>query len=158
MIKSEDSSVPIMKLPPSPLKLLFQNMPTNKSSDLRHQYNTNLHYDAKASIYQNASDLRKRTTEAEQKLWPLLRNRQLLGKKFRRQHAIGKYVADFYCHECKLVIELDGSFHNTPEAKQYDQKRTMVLNEPGITVLRFWNKEIMEDIEKVLKKIADHLY
>ena len=133
-------------------------MPTNKSSDLRQQYNTNLHQGAKASIYQKASELRKRTTDAEQKLWALLRNRQLKGKKFRRQHAIGKYVADFYCHECKLVIELDGNFHNTTEAKQYDHARTIVLNELGITVLRFWNKEIIEDPEKVLKKISDHIH
>ena len=133
-------------------------MSDKNSSDLSAQYLSNLHQGAEPSTHQFARELRLTTTKAEQKLWPLLRNRQLLGKKFRRQHAIGKYVADFYCHECKLVIELDGSFHNTPEAKRYDEKRTMVLNELGITVLRFWNKEIMEDIEKVLKKIADHLY
>src|SRR5215217_5146139 len=98
-------------------------MPDKNSSDLSAQYLANLHYDAKPSIHQNASELRKRTTEAEQKLWTLLRNRQLKGKKFRRQHAISNYIADFYCHECKLVIELDGNFHNTTEAGQYDRQK-----------------------------------
>jgi very-short-patch-repair endonuclease len=131
-------------------------MPDKKSSDLSAEYLSNLHQNATHYIHQNAKELRRKTTVPEQKLWALLRNRQLNGKKFRRQHAIGKYIADFYCHECKLVIELDGYFHNTTAAKQYDQARTIVLNELGITVLRFWNKEIMEDIEKVLKTISDY--
>lgn len=133
-------------------------MPDKRSSDSREQYNINLHQNAKPFTYQNASALRKRTTEAEQKLWALLRNRQLKGKKFRRQHAIANYIADFYCHECKLIIELDGNFHATPKAKKYDQVRTTALNELGIIVIRFWNREIVEDIEKVLKRISDHLY
>lgn len=132
-------------------------MPHKKSSDSREQYNINLHQNAKPIIHQNANALRKRTTEAEQKLWSLLRNRQLNGKKFRRQHAILNYIVDFYCHESKLAIELDGNFHKRVEVKQYDQARTMALKETGISVLRFWNEEVLTDPGKVLKKISEHL-
>lgn len=132
-------------------------MPDKKSSDLSAEYRSNLHQNAKHYIHQNARELRRKTTEAEQKLWALLRNRQLNGKKFRRQHAILNYIADFYCHESKLVIELDGNFHKGVEAKQYDHARTMALKETGISVLRFWNEEVLTDIEKVLKKISEHM-
>jgi very-short-patch-repair endonuclease len=132
-------------------------MPPKKSAERSAQYNANLHYNAKNYIYRNAIQLRKRTTKAEQKLWVLLRNRQLNGKKFRRQHAIDNFITDFYCHECKLVVELDGRYHLSHEAKRYDTARTALLNELGITVLRFWNEEIIDDTEKVLKKISEHL-
>ena len=119
-----------------------------------HKYSGHLHLGAKASVHQHAKELRATPTEAEQKLWALLRNRQVKGKKFRRQHALADYVLDFYCHECKLAIELDGNHHNSDEAKEYDQARTVLLNEHGITVLRFWNKEVIKETEKVLQKIA----
>jgi very-short-patch-repair endonuclease len=101
------------------------------------KHSTNLHLGAKASLYQHAKDLRHSQTEAEQKLWSFLRNKQLKGKKFRRQHATAGYVVDFYCHECKLAIELDGNYHKSEEAKEYDEARTKLLNQYGITVLRF---------------------
>ena len=132
-------------------------MNTNKPSDLKEKFLSNLNQGSKASTQEYARELRSRTTEAEQKLWSLLRNRQLKGKKFRRQHAIGNYIVDFYCHECKLAIELDGNFHITKEAKEYDTARTGLLNELGITVLRFWNEEVIKDEESVLKKISAHL-
>ena len=121
----------------------------------KHIYN--LHLGAKASIHQNAKELRSRQTEAEQKLWSLIRNRQLKGKKFRRQHAITNYIVDFYCHECKLAIELDGNHHKKEIAKEYDKARTVLLDEYGITVLRFWNEEVLKDIGVVLNKIAFYL-
>jgi very-short-patch-repair endonuclease len=121
----------------------------------KHIYN--LHLGAKPSTHQNAKELRRKTTEAEQKLWALLRNRQLKGRKFRRQHAIANYIVDFYCHECKLAVELDGYHHKNDDVKEYDKARTALLNEYGITVLRFWNEEIIEETEAVLEKIALHL-
>lgn len=133
-------------------------MSDNKPTDLTDKYLSQLHQGARPSTHQNARELRHRETEAEQKLWALLRNRQLKGKKFRRQHAIANYVVDFYCNESKLAIELDGSFHNTPEAKEYDNSRTALLNEIGITVLRFWNEEVINDPKKVLQKISDCLH
>jgi very-short-patch-repair endonuclease len=86
-----------------------------------------------------------------------LRNRQLKQKKFRRQHAIAIYVLDFYCNECKLAIELDGEHHSAAEAKDYDSGRTLLLNEHGITLLRFWNTEVLNKTEKVLEKIMQYL-
>jgi len=132
-------------------------MDNNNTSDLRDKLLAKLHYGAKASTQEYARELRLRTTEAEQKLWSLLRNRQLKGKKFRRQHAIANYVADFYCNESRLVIELDGNFHTAAETKEYDKFRTNLLNELGITVLRFWNEEVIKDPGKVIKKISEYL-
>jgi len=132
-------------------------MNDDKPSDLTNKYLAKLHQGTKAATQEYARELRHRTTEAEQKLWSLLRNRQLKGKKFRRQHAIANYVADFYCNESKLVIELDGNFHTKAETKEYDKSRTNLLNELGITVLRFWNEEVIKDPGKVLEKISEYL-
>ena len=130
---------------------------SNKQPDSTIKYLGNLHQGAKPSTHKNARALRRRQTDAEQKLWALLRNRQLMGRKFRRQHAIVNYVADFYCHELKLVIELDGSFHITAEAKENDRLRTALFNELHITVLRFWNEQVISNPEKVLQKISDYI-
>jgi len=133
------------------------NMSSEKSTDLKAKYLGHLHQGSKALIQQYARELRLATTEAEQKLWSLLRSRQLKGKKFRRQHAVANYVVDFYCNECKLAIELDGRFHADPDAKAYDNSRTALLNELGINVLRFWNDEVMNDSAKVIEKISQHV-
>jgi type I restriction enzyme R subunit len=132
-------------------------MKTKKPSDLREKYLGSLHQGSKAIAQEYARELRLRNTEAEQKLWSLLRNRQFKGKKFRRQHAISNYIVDFYFNECKLVIELDGKFHTPGEAKDNDAARTALLNELGITVLRFWNEEVINDPAKVLEKISEYL-
>jgi len=132
-------------------------MKTNKPSNLRGKYLARLHHRSKASTQEYARELRLRTTEAEKKLWYLLRNRQLKGKKFRRQHAIANYIVDFYCSECKLVIELDGNFHTDEAAKDYDKSRTALLTELGITVLRFWNEEVISDPARVLIRIGNCL-
>src|SRR5258705_7758637 len=141
------------------IEIVEISAPMNKDEqpDLSLKYLANLHHGAKPSTFRNANKLRRSETQAEQKLWVLLRNRQLNGKKFRRQHAILNYVADFYCHESKLIIELDGNYHKSAEAAEYDQLRTAQLNEAGITVLRFWNEEIMNDPERVLERISDLL-
>ena len=123
-----------------------------------HYYSEHLHKGATADTHRRAKKLRSAETEAEKKLWSLLRNRQLKEKKFRRQHAYANYILDFYCHECKLAVELDGNQHLDPENKEYDKTRTRLLNEDGITVLRFWNKEVLNETEKVLERIADCLW
>ena len=120
-------------------------------------YNENLHRGSNVDTFQNARELREAETEAERKLWPLLRNRQLKGKKFRRQHAFSNYILDFYCHECKLAIEVDGQVHKNAENQQYDAARTTLLNDYGIKVIRFWNNEVLHETEKVLNKIAGYL-
>jgi very-short-patch-repair endonuclease len=102
----------------------------------------------------NAKQLRQKMTEAEKLLWSRIRNRQL-GVKFRRQTPIGRYIADFYCHEHKLIIELDGSQHL--EQAEYDQIRTDYFNAQGISVLRFWNNEVLCQLDDVLVKIKEAL-
>jgi len=102
----------------------------------------------------NAKQLRQNMTEAEKLLWSRIRNRQL-GVKFRRQTPIGRYIADFYCHEQKLIIELDGSQHL--EQAEYDQIRTDFFAAQGIGVLRFWNNEVLCQLDDVLVKIKEAL-
>ena len=119
-------------------------------------YNDNLHKGAIGKLYEFGRDLRQTSTEAEKILWEQLRNRKLNGLKFRRQHPLDKFVADFYCHEKRLVIELDGAVHDDKEVKEYDKTRTYILNELGITVMRFRNDEVINDMQKVLKMITEH--
>ncbi len=93
-------------------------------------------------------------TPAEKKLWQHLRNGQLNGAWFRRQHAVGRYVVDFFCAKSKLVIEVDGDVHADPKQAQYDAERTQWLNEQKeYQVIRFWNNEIFRNIESVLETI-----
>src|SRR5690242_7998633 len=95
--------------------------------------------------------LRNHSTDAENKLWFHLRNRNLANLKFRRQVIVGRYIADFLCHEIGLIIEVDGGQHI--EQLTYDKKRKLYLNQQGFKVLRFWNNQILEEIEEVLNEI-----
>ncbi len=96
---------------------------------------------------------RSNPTEAENILWQLIRGKQLDGYKFRRQHIIGNYIADFVCLNEKLVIEIDGLIHQLPENKQSDQERTQWLEKYGFTVLRFTNNQVQFETEQTLKSI-----
>jgi very-short-patch-repair endonuclease len=100
---------------------------------------------------QLARTLRKDSVPAEALLWKALRNRALGGFKFRRQHPIGRYVADFACVECKIAVELDGETH-LPR-KDADQKRTEILQADGWCVMRFWNNEIYDKLDPVKEAI-----
>ena len=111
-------------------------------------------YGAKRSIFQNAEVLRKDMTVAEKKLWDRL-NKSQLGVRFKAQHPIDIFIADFYCHKFKLVVEIDGGIHETQ--KEYDEGRTAELESWGLTIIRFSNKEVMNDIEKVVEMIKNHL-
>jgi very-short-patch-repair endonuclease len=117
------------------------------------EYNDNLHKGAIGKLYQYGRELRQSSTKAEKILWEYLRNRKLDGLKFRRQHPIDKFIADFYCHEKKLVVELDGAVHDDKMNAQYDEARTYELKGSGIKVIRFRNSEVENDIVVVLKKI-----
>jgi type I restriction enzyme, R subunit len=92
-------------------------------------------------------------TTAESALWEALRNRKLLGTKFRRQHQIGDYVVDFYCSEARLVIECDGSVHDSNEAWQHDQARDVYMISLGLRVLRFTNYQVLNELAQVLETI-----
>ena len=109
-----------------------------------------------AQLLENARNLRKEQTTAEQLLWKLLRNRQLNNLKFRRQHPVHEgFILDFYCHEALLAVELDGSLHDEAGQKDYDEMRTTILNELNIEVLRFRNSEVLRETERVLEAIAE---
>ena len=97
-----------------------------------------------------AIELRKVPTSAERKLWSRIRNDQL-GVTFRRQHAVGTYIPDFCSPKAKLIIELDGSQHLNQGA--YDEERTKYLESQGYKVIRFWNHQVMNDIEGVIRAI-----
>ena len=106
-------------------------------------------------VVQRSRELRNAPTEAELRLWKHLRNRQLGGYQFRRQHPAGPYILDFYCPEVKLAIELDGSQH--VERAEQDAERTEFLGRFGIKVLRFWNVEVFKNTDGVLQVILSEL-
>ena len=107
------------------------------------------------SIIENAKNLRKNITDLEYKLWKILKNRNFKGFKFRRQHPIGRYIVDFVCLEARLIIEIDGLHHQ--EQYNYDENRSNDLEKMGFTILRFWNKELINDFEKVKMAIYNQL-
>ena len=100
---------------------------------------------------QKAKILRHNQTEAEQKLWYYLRAHRFMGLKFKRQQPMGYYIVDFVCIEHKLIIELDGGRHQ--QQMEYDQQRTDWLNSQDYTVLRFWNHDVLQQIEVVLERV-----
>jgi very-short-patch-repair endonuclease len=104
-----------------------------------------------------ARTLRTASTDAELKLWHHLRNRQLAGHKFRRQHPVGGHVADFACIEAKLVIEVDGGQHFEDACARKDADRTRALNAAGFAVLRFDNRQVLAETQAVLQAIVKRL-
>ena len=113
-----------------------------------------LHLGADEEVFRKAHDLRHPMTEAEKLLWDKIRNRKLQGLKFRRQHPIHYYIADFYCHEKRLIVEVDGGIHTDEAVKEHDENRTAELDRLGITVIRFTNEQIFGQLEQVLKEIV----
>jgi very-short-patch-repair endonuclease len=116
---------------------------------------------SKQSLYRNiigfAKSNRKALTRAEAKLWQAIRNRKVDGFKFRRQHIIDQYVADFVCLEARLIIEVDGEIHNLKENPRLDKIRTERLNALGFLVIRFTNEEVLDATTLVVDKIRQHL-
>jgi very-short-patch-repair endonuclease len=106
-------------------------------------------------MQRRAAELRHNQTEAESKLWQALRAHQTEDVHFRRQHAIGNYIVDFCAVRRKLIIELDGSQHL--EQAEYDQQRSQFLQSKGYRVLRFWNSDVMNDLNGVIGVIQDAL-
>lgn len=110
-----------------------------------------------SGLIEEARELRKNQTTAEEIFWQLVRNRKFLNLKFRRQHQIGSYIVDFYCSEMNLIIEFDGEIHNTPEQQKHDSIRDKYLTSLGNRVLRFRNEELLDNPESVLEKISSAL-
>ena len=107
-------------------------------------------------LVDRARKLRQTMTDVEVKLWCRLHRNQL-GVRFRRQCPIGPYVADFACHEPKLIIELDGGQHSEPDQQEYDERRTNWLRSQGFEILRYWNFQINDEMEEVVEAIEQRL-
>ena len=101
--------------------------------------------------------LRQNQTDTEKLLWQYLRNKQIRGLKFFRQYSVGSYILDFYCPVARFGIELDGGQHNEIKNKMYDKKRSEYLKQQKISVIRFWNSDIINNLEGILEKIQEKL-
>ncbi len=110
-----------------------------------------------SGLVEQARELRSRQTSAEEILWQMLRNRQFLGLKFRRQHQIGTYIADFYCHKARLVIELDGGVHEGAQARRKDTWRDENMGAVGMKILRIRNEVILNRPRRALELIHSML-
>ena len=111
-------------------------------------------FGAKRTIFQHACELRKDMTPAEEFLWSRL-NKSQLGVRFKAQQPIDIFIADFYCHKHKLVVEVDGEIHESQ--REYDENRTAELERFDLKVIRFTNEEVFRDIEKVIEQIKGYL-
>jgi very-short-patch-repair endonuclease len=111
-----------------------------------------MHYGATMEIFQIAERLRRDMTATEKIIWERVCKNQL-GARIRRQHPIWKFIADFYCHEVKLVIEIDGAIHLSSENKEYDISRDIILKEFKIEILRFTNDQVLQEPDLVIEKI-----
>lgn len=115
--------------------------------------NVTLFYNAKPHIFEKAKMLRETMTPSEKILWEHLKGKKVLNLRFRSQHPIDRFIADFYCHPLKLVIEVDGGIHKSREQKEYDFNREAELNSWGIKVIRFKNEEVEHNIALVILEI-----
>lgn len=109
------------------------------------------------TIKDRARDMRKHPTSAEDKLWDRLRNKRLGGYKFRRQHPIGGFIADFYCLSARLVVEVDGSIHDEPAQVDYDADREKILTALGLRVVRFTNAQVIRETDAVVERLGEIL-
>ena len=125
----------------------MKEIPDKKSS---------MFYGASPIIFELAKKLRNNVTPTEMILWGELKE-YFPELKFRRQHPVSIYIADFYCHSQKLVIELDGSIHNVPDVKTNDSIRQKDLEDLGLKIIRFTNKEITNNLEQVLQTIEKNI-
>jgi len=116
-----------------------------------------MHHGASATIFARARILRAKATPAEKKLWEALKGKKLGGVRFRRQHPIGRYILDFYCHSSKLGIELDGAYHQDKLQQWSDADRTLFLEDLGLRIIRFTNEEVLENLSVVLSTIEEKL-
>jgi very-short-patch-repair endonuclease len=114
-----------------------------------------MYFGAKPDTFEAARILRKNMTSQEILLWERLKLKQICGVRFRRQHPIDFFIADFYCHEARLVVELDGGVHN--RQKEYDDGRSAEMERYFIKVIRFTNSEIENKIGDVIKKIENEV-
>jgi very-short-patch-repair endonuclease len=106
------------------------------------------------TLKQRRRELRRNQSDAERALWAKVRNKQFFGMKFFRQYSMGPYILDFYCPTVKLAVELDGGQHSQSDNREHDAARSDYLKAHGIDVMRFWNNEVLLEIQSVLSKLA----
>ncbi len=116
---------------------------------LNYTIGKSMYYGAEPYLFERAKKMRHQSTQAELKLWEILKNRKMLGLHFRRQQPIDMFIADFYCHKLKLVVEVDGEVHDSDDRKEYDLNRTAEMKRFGIEVVRFTNKQVLENLQEV---------
>jgi very-short-patch-repair endonuclease len=129
------------------------NTPLCKIFDMERK----MFYDAPASIFKKAAMLRRNQTPHERLLWDKLKANQILGLRFKPQHPIELFIVDFYCHRCKLVIEIDGDSHLRKEELFRDQIKTESLTNLGLTILRFTNEDVENNIDSVIRRLIDRI-
>jgi len=117
----------------------------------------NMFYGASKNIFLRAIELRNNMTLAEKLLWEELKRKEIFNARFKRQHPIDIFVVDFYCHKHKLAIEVDGEIHLKEEVLEYDDGRSHDIEKLGIKILRFTNKDVIENIEMVKKRILQEI-
>lgn len=115
-----------------------------------------MYYGAPGYMHENAKWMRNNPTKAEEALWLELRKHPF-GFKFRRQHPLANFVADFYCHRAKLIIEVDGYIHNKESIKRNDKEREWNLTSMGLTILRFKNEDVLCDLPGVMEAIRNYI-
>lgn len=126
-------------------------MPKDKPSGLP------LHAGAGPHLFKYARELRKRQTAAERIVWEMLRDRRFHNLKFRRQHPIFDFIADFYCHNLNLIVEIDGGYHDLPKQVVYDQERDQYFEDYSYNVIRFPNKDVLVDLESVKNRLRKYI-
>ncbi len=114
-----------------------------------------MYFGAKPETFETARILRKNMTLQEKLVWEKLKNKQICGKRFRRQHPVELFIADFYCHQARLVVEIDGDAHK--KQKEYDDGRSAEMEKYYIKVIRFKNSDVENNIERVVKTITDEV-
>ena len=129
-----------------------KNISNSKMMENFKRPGSTMFYESSPIIFANARKLRNELTPSEIIFWNLLKQ-HFPGFRFKRQHPISNYIADFYCHKLKLVIEIDGSVHNSPEAKDNDRVRDQFMQSLNLKVLRFSNDEVYKHSEAAMKKL-----
>jgi very-short-patch-repair endonuclease len=116
-----------------------------------------MHLGAKPELFKYAQEMRKNPTESEEALWKVIKKIRSEGFIFRRQHPIDIFIADFYCHKLKLIIEAEGEIHLNDQTQEYDVGRTGELEKYGIKVLRFTNDQVINNVDLVIKQIREYI-
>ncbi|WP_232778364.1 endonuclease domain-containing protein [Salegentibacter sediminis] len=119
-------------------------------------YDTSMWKGAPLQNFSKARKLRRDMTSAEEMLWEYLRNNQL-GYKFRRQHPVHYFIVDFYCHQFKLVIEVDGGYHNSKQQKIADKEREELLEFQDLHIIRFTNEEVIGNVKGIIQRILEKI-